>query len=130
MELKVEISEALEIQSNQGTKRDNSGNQVSRDVLMYKWKWVVGKKKAIEGELCFFSEEDCKVDASFNQPPGEKNSLLIEKVWGPPPAKCKHMQQVFCICFVNVLKKLLNKNVKDVRSILILRKITWVFPAV
>ena len=99
MEYKDQISESLEVQTSSGVKRDNSGNHVSRDVLMYRWKWVVGKKKSIEGELCFFSEEDCKVDASFNQPSGEKNSLFIEKVWGPPPPKCLHMQQVFLHLF-------------------------------
>ena len=110
MELKGEISEALEVQSNQATKRDHSGNQVGRDVLMYRWKWVVSKKKAVVGELCFFSEEDCKVDASFNQPPGEKNSLLIEKVWGPPPAKCKHMQQVFLHLFCQRVEEVVKQK--------------------
>ena len=72
MEYKDEISQNLDAESSQGVKWDNSGNQVNRDVLMYRWKWIVGKKKTVEGKFCFYSEEDCNVDASFNQPPGEK----------------------------------------------------------
>ena len=65
MEYKDDITESLVSElHNKGVKRDNSGQEVNRDVLMYRWKWVVGKKKAVEGEFYFFSEEDCRMDAS------------------------------------------------------------------
>ena len=95
MTLKNDISESLALELTQGVKRDHSGKEINRDVLMYRWKWAMGKKKVVEGEFCLFSEEDCRIDASLNQPTGEKNTLSIEKVWGPPPSKNVDMQEVF-----------------------------------
>ena len=111
MEHMDEINSALAAESSadsHGVKRDVNGNEIVRDVLMYRWTWFVGKKKVGETDVCFFSEEDCKIDASNNKPTSDKASVTIEKVWGQPPKKHVHMHEVFLF----ILKKFIETIVK------------------
>ena len=111
MENVSEINDALAAENldSSGTKRDHNGREIVRDVLMYRWKWISGKKKIDESKICFFTEEDCKADASMNKPSAEKASVAIETVWGPPPKKFVHMHVVF----IFILKKFIDKLVKQ-----------------
>ena len=91
-----------------GTKCNFSGQSLNREVLMYKWKWISGKKKLSESEIGFFTEEHCKQDAQLNSPGTDKASVIIEKVWGPPPKKYVHMKEVLMYLlsgYIEVLKK-------------------------
>ena len=111
VELSDDINLALkeETVENKGVKRDVNGREVVREVLMYKWKWVLGKKKLIESDVGFFSEEDCKADASSHTPDSEKASLLVETFWAPPPKKFLHMHVVF----LHIFKTFIDRLVKD-----------------
>ena len=110
MEFQGKINDILNAENSEahGTKRDVTGKEVTRDVLMYRWKWVMGKKKAIEGEAPLFSEEDCRVDAMIQKPEGDKVNLVIEKVWGLPPPKYLHMHEVF----LHLVKKFVREITK------------------
>ena len=111
MELLDEINLALKEEriESQGVKRDVNGKEIVRDVLMYKWKWMVGKKKVGESDIGFFSEEDCKRDASSHRPDSDKGTVVIETVWGPPPKKYVHIHEVF----LHILKTFIDKLVKE-----------------
>ena len=61
---------------------------------MYRWVWNVGKKRNVS-DICFFSEEDCKADATASKPASEKASFSVETVWGPPPKRHVHIHVVF-----------------------------------
>ena len=78
-------------------KRHYSGQEVLRDVLMYRLSWMVGKKKASQSEITFFSKEDCRMDAALHKPEKDKTNLVVETVWGPPPLK--HVQMHVISCF-------------------------------
>ena len=108
MAYREQISDILK-SGNQGTKRDVTGKEITKDVLMYRWKWMSGKKKSVEGEAPLFSEEDCKIDAMTQKPDGDKSNLVIEKVWGPPPPKYLHMHEVY----LHLVKKFIQELTKE-----------------
>ena len=92
-----------------GIKRDHTGQEKVRDIMMYRWSWLVGKRKVSESDVCFFNEEDCREDAGSHKPEKDKTNLVVETVWGAPPAKHVHLFVVFMFIF----KKLLNMRVKE-----------------
>ena len=94
-EIVSEINNIMKGNGGEATKRKADGEPLVRDVLMYRWSWSVGKKKIAESDICFFSEDDCRMDGTANQPSKDKATMVIETVWGPPPPKFVHMHQVF-----------------------------------
>ena len=111
VQFQEKINEVLasEQKESQGVKRDATGKEVTKDVLMYRWKWVVGKKKSVEGEAPLFSEEDCRIDAMVQKPDGDKANLVIEKIWAPPPPKYLHMHEVY----LHLVKKFIEELSKQ-----------------
>ena len=106
-----EIDAALEgsFTATSPVKRDHTGQEKVRDVLMYRWSWLVGKKKVSESDVYFFSEEDCREDAASHKPEKDKTNLVVEAVWGPPPLKHVHMHVVF----MHIFRKLLDHRVRE-----------------
>ena len=94
-EIISEINNIMKGNGGEATKRKADGKPQVRDVLMYRWSWSVGKKKIAESDICFFSEEDCRMDGTANQPSKDKATMAIKPVWGPPLPKFVHMHQVF-----------------------------------
>ena len=91
-------------------KRDYSGQEVLHDVLMYRWSWMVGKKKASQSEITFFSEEDCRMDATLHKPEKDKTNLVVETVWGSPPLKHVQMHVIFMFIFMKLYDKMVKEN--------------------
>ena len=89
VEFQEKINEVLASEQKEihDVKRDASGKEVTKDVLMYRWKWVVGKKKSVEGETPLFSEEDCRIDAMVQKPDGDKANLVIRENMGTSPSQ-------------------------------------------
>lgn len=99
-----------------GKKRSSDGKVVG-EVLMYKWKWMLGKKKLSESSVGFFSEEDCRRNADKFIPTagidynGEKTpTVAVEKFWGSAPDKFLHMRQVYVFLLNRYLQELSQSN--------------------
>lgn len=113
----VNINTLLSTAEGKGKKRNAEGKVLNKEVLMYKWKWVLGKKKIVESAVGFFSEGDCKTDAERNTPVmgtdynGDKvPNLVCEKFWGPPPDKYLLMRQVYVYLLSKFIQQYIRAN--------------------
>ena len=84
---------------------------------MYKWKWIVGKKKLSESKPVFYSEEDCKRNGNSHEPvqgsdyTGEKvPSLVVEKVATTPPCKMLMMRQIYICLLRGMMRNVIQEN--------------------
>ena len=104
------INSMLNVTESRGLKRTVDGKEVQQgEIVMYKWKWIVGKKKVSESKPVFYTEGDCKKNGNSHEPvhgtdyAGDKvPNLVIEKVTAAPPCKMLLMRQVY-ICILRAL---------------------------
>lgn len=106
------INSSLNVTTEVKGKKRSSDGRVLGEVLMYKWKWMLGKKKLSESSAAFFSEADCKRNADRYIPTpgtdyvGEKMpTVLLEKVWASPPDKFLHMRQIYVYLLARFLRE-------------------------
>lgn len=100
-----------------GKKRNVDGKAVSNEIMMFKWKWLLGKKKLAESVIGFYSEDDCKRDAERFTPilgtdyTSEKSPTLVcDKFWGPPPDKFLLMRQVYVYMLAKFIQEIARAN--------------------
>lgn len=111
------INTMLRIGDVKGKKRNIEGKVTNKEIMMYKWRWVLGKKKLVDSPVGFFSEDDCKKDADRFTPVlgtdynGEKTpSLICDKIWGSPPDKFLLMRQIYVYMLVKFVQEIARAN--------------------
>lgn len=112
------INALLNVNDTRGFKRTIDGKEVERgQIIMYKWKWIQGKKKLSESKPVFFIEDDCKKNAKSHEPvhgsdyTGDKvPSLVIEKVPASPPCKMLLMRQVYICILRGMMRNVIQEN--------------------
>lgn len=114
-----QINAFLKLNPGKAIKRTVDGLEVRSDeIVMYGWKWVVGKKKIGESKMNFFDEKTCQADAVAHKPvrgtdySDEKRSpnVIIEKVTTTPPCKLLHMRQVYITILRRMIKAIMQEN--------------------
>lgn len=112
------INNLLNVSDVRGVKRTSDGKEVlPGQIMMYKWKWMVGKKKISESKPVFYTEDDCRKNGNSHEPvhgsdyTGEKvPSLIIEKVSAAPPSKMLLMRQVYICMLRGMMRGVIQEN--------------------
>jgi hypothetical protein len=80
-------------------KRDSEGNVKPDEIKMYKWKWMMGKKKLSESKLAFYSESACVEDSNFCE---QKN---VSDFHGKEPTRVIEVVECSLPCFTLLMRQ-------------------------